>query len=122
MFNSGIIGPVSQLARLFLFLAGSGTLSSRAHPWSPMILTIINGAIRERSPPSQRWHRYYFMVYLFTRDVTRDRPDSSQTRIYEVRRGKKTLVGPSVSLGGPIARYPNEVTRIDRPDSIIETL
>lgn len=35
---------------------------------------------------------------------------------------RKILAGPSVNLGGPIARYPNEVTRIDRPDSVIETL
>lgn len=78
---------------------------------------------KEREREGERWHRYYFVLYLFTRDVTRDRPDSDPTRIYEVRREKtKTLAPfgqPRELVGRSVSRRGDE----DRSaDSIIETL
>lgn len=53
--------------------------------------------------------------------MTRDRPDSGQTRIYEVRREKKTLApfGQSRELVG---RYLGQGDEDRSADSIIETL
>lgn len=80
------------------------------------VLAIINGAIRERSPPSARVRDGTDIVLCFIylhRAVTRDLSDSGQTRIYEVCREKKILA----PFGQPrelVGRYLDKVTRIDR--------
>lgn len=79
----------SQLLPLYVF-----PLSFSAHPRSFVALAIINDTIRGRSPPSAKVRDGTDIVSCFIylhRDVTRDRLDSGQTRIYEVRREKKTL-------------------------------
>lgn len=86
IFNSGTIGPVSfPVAAVPLYFSPRLDFS-----WP----SIINDAIRERSPPSARVRDGTDIVSCFIylhRDVTRDRLDSGRTRIYEVRREKKTL-------------------------------
>lgn len=112
-----IAGPsVRYLSQSRLLPLTSLLVPFFAHPRSFAVLVIINGAIRGRSPPSARVRDGTDIVSCFIylhRDVTRDRPDSGQTRIYEVRHEKKTLT----PFGQPqelVGRYLDKVTRIDR--------
>jgi hypothetical protein len=89
-------------ARLFPFLPDP---FAPIHLWSLLaVLAIINGAIHERSPPSQRWHRYYFMRYLFTRDAIA--PIEARHGFMKCAAKEDLEAGSSVSSMG----YPNAVS------------
>lgn len=62
------------------------------------------------------------MLYLFTRDVTRDRPDSAPTRIYEVRHEKKKTLAPFGQPRELAGGYLGAGDEDRSTDSIIETL
>lgn len=100
--------------RLFLFSLSPLLLDILDVLRASQLLMALSMDGRHPQYESERWHRYYFMLYLFTRDVTRDRPDSSPTRIYEVRHEKKKTLAPFGQPRELFGRYLGEVTRIDR--------